>query len=219
MALLDLRSIPRVAPGSGGTLGFSSALGHLPWFVWPVLGFAAGAIPFGVLVARRVAGLDIKAHGSGNIGATNVARVVGIVPGLIVLVLDAAKGALPLAIALRCTGEPAIGLLTGGAAILGHCFSPLLGFRGGKGVATAFGVFVVLTPGLAALAAGVFVIVAAATRVPALGSLAGVATIAIALIVARDTDTAAFAVATALLLVYTHRKNLATLVRRARRPR
>ncbi|HET7501115.1 MAG TPA: glycerol-3-phosphate acyltransferase [Kofleriaceae bacterium] len=208
MSLLDLRSF-----------GLPSAPGTLPWVVWPAIGFAAGAIPFGVLVARRVAGLDIKAHGSGNIGATNVARVVGVVPGLIVLVLDAAKGALPLAIALRCTGYLPIGLATGGAAILGHCFSPLLGFRGGKGVATAFGVFVVLTPGLAAAAAGVFLLVAAATRVPALGSLAGVTTIAIALIAAHDTASATLAVATALLLVYTHRKNLATLIRRVRRPR
>ena len=181
------------------------------------LGFAAGAIPFGVIVARRLAGVDIQTHGSGNIGATNVARVLGLVPGLIVLVLDAAKGALPTALALAWCGDLRVVLATGGAAILGHCFSPFLGFRGGKGVATTLGVFLVLAPALAALAAIVFALVVAVTRVPALGSLAGLATLA-AILIARHQDAiATFAVATLLLLFYTHRSNLATLIRRDRR--
>jgi len=178
-----------------------------------MLGFAAGAIPFGVIVARVLGVVDIQAHGSGNIGATNVARVLGVGPGLIVLVLDAAKGALPTVLALHCAGGPRIVLATGAAAILGHCFSPVLRFRGGKGVATALGVFLALTPALAAIAVAVFALVFAVTRVPALGSLAGAATIAAILIVRRDGATAAFAVATTTLLLYTHRTNLARLAR------
>jgi acyl phosphate:glycerol-3-phosphate acyltransferase len=182
--------------------------------LFAMLGFGAGSIPFGVIVAR-LAGVDIQAHGSGNIGATNVARVLGVVPGLIVLVLDAAKGALPTLVALRCAGELDTAIATGAAAILGHCFSPFLGFRGGKGVATALGVFLVLTPSLVAFAVLVFVIVLGLSRVPALGSLAGVATLAAILIWQRAHAVAALAVGTLLLLLYTHRSNLAKL----RRPR
>ena len=184
--------------------------------LWTALGFSSGSIPFGVVVARRLGGVDIKAQGSGNIGATNVWRVLGVVPGLIVLVLDAAKGALPVAAALRWSGAPAIALATGGAAILGHCFSPLLGFRGGKGVATAFGVFLVIAPPVAASAVAVYAAVLAATRVPALGSLAGIAWIAAVLIWQREHAAAGFALGTTVLLLYTHRSNLARLRRPSR---
>ena len=189
------------------------------WFgalLWPALGFAAGAIPFGVVVARLLGGVDIQTRGSGNIGATNVARVLGVVPGLIVLALDAAKGALPLAAALRWSGDQRIALATGGAAILGHCFSPWLGFRGGKGVATALGVFLVLAPQVTVAAVVVFALVLAVTRVPALGSLAGSAAIASVLVWQREGAVACLAVGTLLLLLYTHRSNLAGL-RRSRR--
>jgi glycerol-3-phosphate acyltransferase PlsY len=180
-----------------------------------LLGFLAGAIPFGVIIARA-RGVDIQSRGSGNIGATNVARVLGVVPGLIVLVLDAGKGALPVAIALRWSGDLRIALATGAAAILGHCFSPFLGFAGGKGVATALGVFLVLTPSLAALAVAVFALVLYGTRVPALGSLAGVSTIAAVLVFRHEAQLAALAVGTTALLFYTHRTNLAKLRRPGR---
>jgi glycerol-3-phosphate acyltransferase PlsY len=175
-----------------------------------VIAFVAGSIPFGVIVAKRK-GVDIRARGSGNIGATNVGRVLGARAGVTVLLLDAAKGALPVALAMHVGATAWMQAATGAAAILGHCFSPLLGGRGGKGVATAFGVFVVLAPVPAAIAVVVFAIVARATRVPALGSLAGVAAIAIVLVHGGDVPRATLAVATAALLVYTHRSNLAKL--------
>ena len=147
--------------------------------------FWAGAIPFGVLLARR-RGVDIRAHGSGNIGATNVSRVLGARDGAIVLVLDALKGALPTALALALAdpaAPPGIDAravaLTGGAAILGHCFSPFLRGRGGKGVATALGVFLVLAPAIVAVAVAIFAAVLAVTRVPALGSLAAALAISV----------------------------------------
>jgi glycerol-3-phosphate acyltransferase PlsY len=175
-----------------------------------VTGFALGSIPFGVLVAKRM-GIDIKAHGSGNIGATNVARVIGFVPGLIVLVLDGFKGALPVAFALHWSGDPWTVVLTGFAAIVGHCFSPLLGGRGGKGVATTFGVFIVLVPKLVPVAVAVFLVVLVLTRVPALGSLAGVLSLCAILVIRGDLPTATLACVTFALLVYTHRTNLAKL--------
>jgi glycerol-3-phosphate acyltransferase PlsY len=176
--------------------------------------FWAGAIPFGVLLARR-RGVDIRQRGSGNIGATNVARVLGPRAGAIVLALDALKGALPTAAALAAAGGGARAswpvALTGFAAILGHCFSPFLRGRGGKGVATALGVFLVIAPRATGAAVGAFVAVLAGTRVPALGSLAGALVLAVAMIARGDTPYAALACATTALLVFTHRGNLARL--------
>ncbi len=175
--------------------------------------FWAGAVPFGVLIARR-RGVDIRAHGSGNIGATNVTRVLGARAGAVVLVLDALKGALPTAAALAVGAGPRVVALTGLAAILGHCFSPFLRGRGGKGVATAAGVFAVIAPGMVAIAIAVFAVVLRATRVPALGSLAAAAAITAGLALRGGGPYAALALATTALLVYTHRSNLAKLRRR-----
>ena len=175
-------------------------------------GFVAGAIPFGFLIARR-RGLDIKQHGSGNIGATNVARVLGARTGLIVLLLDAAKGALPTLVAQHYGGWPQAIAATGAAAILGHCFSPFLRGKGGKGVATSFGVFLVIAPSLAGIAVLAFVVIWRITRVPALGSLAASAVLSALFIVRGEPHYTLLACATTVLLVYTHRTNLAKLAR------
>ncbi|TGM57727.1 glycerol-3-phosphate 1-O-acyltransferase PlsY [Leptospira adleri] len=110
--------------------------------------FAAGSIPFGYWIALRLAGVDIRKSGSKNIGATNVGRLVGWRYGFPVLVLDVAKGALPVYLSGIYLPEGGIPfqLLCGVLAVLGHMFSPFLNFKGGKGVATALGVFLVLTP-------------------------------------------------------------------------
>src|ERR1700733_2577525 len=108
-----------------------------------IVGFCVGAIPFGVVIARS-RGIDIRSEGSGNIGATNVARVMGLGPGLAVLVLDATKGAIAVLAVRALGGAPSVVAATGFAAIAGHCFSPFLGGKGGKGVATALGVFAVI---------------------------------------------------------------------------
>jgi glycerol-3-phosphate acyltransferase PlsY len=165
-----------------------------------------------VLIAKRK-GVDIKQHGSGNIGATNVTRVLGLGAGAVVLLLDAAKGAVSVWFAAKHCG-PWIVAAAGFAAILGHCFSPWLGFKGGKGVATAFGCFLVIAPPLAAIAVLVFAGVLAVSKIPALGSLAGVMSIALVLVYRSDRPFAALACATAALLVYTHRENLKKLTTR-----
>lgn len=175
-----------------------------------LFGFWAGAVPFGVLIARWL-GVDIREHGSGNIGATNVTRVLGPIPGAIVLVLDAAKGALPTWLAIHYSGDMFTVLVTGFAAILGHCFSPFLEFRGGKGVATAMGVFLVLAPQFVVFGVLAFAAVLELTKVPALGSLAGALTIAISFLVYREREAAILAFLVLALLVYTHRTNLAKL--------
>src|ERR1700730_12402638 len=112
-----------------------------------------GSIPFGLILAKLLAGSDIRKSGRGNIGATNVARVAGPAAGILTLALDAAKGAAAVWLAGRFTDQSStVMTLAPVAALICHCFSALLKFKGGKGVATALGVFLMLAP-LAALAA------------------------------------------------------------------
>jgi glycerol-3-phosphate acyltransferase PlsY len=178
-------------------------------------GFWVGSIPFGVLLASR-RGVNIREQGSGNIGATNVTRVLGLRAGLVVLVLDSTKGALPTWFALAHAPSRWVVAATGFAAILGHCFSPWLRGKGGKGVATALGVFAVIAPPAALAAIGTFAVLFAVTRVPALGSLAGAMTITGMLVARGPSPYAWLAVITTVLLVFTHRGNLMRL-RSARR--
>jgi len=118
--------------------------------------YLLGSIPFGLLFARLFGGGDVRQSGSGNIGAANVTRVAGPLPGILTLVFDAGKGALAVWLAMHFTASSAMAMMLGGlAALLGHCFPLWLRFKGGKGVATGLGVFAVLCP-LAALAAALF---------------------------------------------------------------
>ena len=172
-----------------------------------LFGFLCGSIPFGYLLGK-LRGVDVRDQGSGNIGASNVTRVLGLKAGVIVAVLDIAKGALPVWIARHHGGVPT---MVGWSAILGHCFSPWLGGRGGKGVATAFGVFLIVAPLMAAVAIVVFGAVLAITRVPTLGSLAAMATVAAMALHRGDPGITRLALMTLGLLVYTHRENLKKL--------
>ncbi|TGK28818.1 glycerol-3-phosphate acyltransferase [Leptospira gomenensis] len=118
------------------------------FFLAVVSSFFAGSIPFGYWIALRFAGVDIRKAGSKNIGATNVGRLVGWKFGFPVLLLDVGKGMLPVYLSGVYVPEGGIPfqLLCGVVSVCGHMFSPFLGFKGGKGVATALGVFLVLAP-------------------------------------------------------------------------
>jgi acyl-phosphate glycerol 3-phosphate acyltransferase len=151
----------------------------LPWLVLTlVAAYLVGAVPFGYLVARA-RGVEIRKEGSGNIGATNVGRVLGRRFGILVFALDFAKGALPVLAArlAPATDLPADSLpvAAGVAAFLGHLFPVYLRFRGGKGVATAAGVVVVLVPLIALAALLTWVVVLSCTRTVSLASLAAAA--------------------------------------------
>ncbi len=112
-----------------------------------VLGFLFGGVPWAYIVARAVAGIDIRTVGSGNVGATNVARTLGLKWGTLVFVLDALKGFIPVFIVrLLIPYNIELAMVTAVAPVLGHMFSPFLGFKGGKGVATSVGAFAALTP-------------------------------------------------------------------------
>lgn len=184
-----------------------------------VVGYLAGSIPFGVLVTRWARGVDVRAEGSGNIGATNVARVAGKKLGILVLVLDALKGALPVVLALRMMPEsPRAHVAVAVVAFLGHCYPVWLKFRGGKGVATALGVLLVLVP-LAALAgAAIYGLVLGVTRVSSLGSLtAGVAAVATAAFTAPAREYALLSGFLFAFILWTHRGNIQRLLRRTER--
>jgi acyl phosphate:glycerol-3-phosphate acyltransferase len=141
-----------------------------------IIGYLLGSLPFGLLIARLFAGEDVRHSGSGNIGATNVARIAGPVPGILTLLFDTAKGALAVWLAARfTTQDPAAMMLAGLAALLGHCFSIWLGFKGGKGVATGLGVFLALSPFAALSALAFFILVVATWQFVSLGSIAAAA--------------------------------------------
>jgi glycerol-3-phosphate acyltransferase PlsY len=180
--------------------------------------YFVGSVPTGVLVARA-RGVDIQTVGSGNIGATNVARTLGRRAGALVLAIDAAKGALPAGVALwlsaRGTVDPFVVAAAGVAAVAGHCFPVWLGFRGGKGVATSLGVLVVLDPIATGIAAALWLALYAAFRVASIGSLAAALALPpLLLAFDRADELVTLAIALALLIVAKHRANIARLLRR-----
>ncbi len=147
-------------------------------FLVPLAAYILGSIPFG-LVMGRLKGIDPRQHGSGNIGATNVARTVGKTYGLLTLLLDISKGLLPVAAASWLyPGQSFLIALTGLAAMLGHCFSIFLGLKGGKGVATALGVALGVCPASFLVCVAVFFAVFKIWRYVSVGSLSAMAVMA-----------------------------------------
>jgi acyl phosphate:glycerol-3-phosphate acyltransferase len=185
----------------------------------PVAAYFLGSIPFGLLLTRALGRGDIRKVGSGNIGATNVARAAGLLAGVSTLVLDLAKGAGAVLLAEKLSNDSAAWMMIAAfAALVGHCFPIWLKFKGGKGVATAAGVFLVLSP-LACLAAVIlFILVVIFWRYVSLGSVSTAAAMPLLIYflwAPRHAPPPAVtfgAVATALLIIYTHRGNLQRLL-------
>src|SRR3954452_6409111 len=189
--------------------------------------YLVGAIPFGFLIARA-RGVDIFHAGSGNIGATNVGRVLGRKFGLLVFALDFAKGAVPVAVAGLLPAEAHAALVLPDAlrvgvalcAFLGHLFPVYLGLRGGKGVATGTGTVFVLVPGPAALAVLAWAAVVGATRTVSLGSVVAAGTLCVARLLSvpdpfgrESVVVTGFCLAGTGLVLLKHRANLARLAR------
>ena len=185
----------------------------------PIFAYLLGSIPFGLLLARIFAGADLRRLGSGNIGATNVRRVAGNRLGLTVLLLDAAKGALP-ALAAAALVDPAGALgaaytgLVAACAVAGHLFPVYLKFRtGGKGVATAAGAFLVLAPAALGLSLLVFVLVVCFTDRVSAGSLAAAVFLPLAVhLTAKPLTLTLWAVVVGVLIVWRHRANIRRLL-------
>jgi glycerol-3-phosphate acyltransferase PlsY len=178
-----------------------------------VAAYLLGGIPIGLLVGRAKGIDDIRKYGSGNIGATNVLRVIGVKAGLTVWALDCVKGALPVLIARHALGLEGWWLgLVALAAVLGHCFSPYLRFTGGKGVATGLGTMLSLywLSGVCGLA--LFILIVWRSRYISLGSV--VAALSVPVFMALYGMPAGYIVGsalTALLIVFQHRGNIQRL--------
>ena len=175
------------------------------------LGYLLGSVPFAYLFARRN-GIDLRQVGSGNVGATNVLRTSGVPEAVIVMCLDAVKGSFAVVIADRFASGPAIPVAAGLASIVGHIYPVWLGFRGGKGVATAAGVFAVLAPVALGIAAAVVVAAAWITRYISVGSIAAALALAVAAASEAPRTIAIGAALVALVIVHRHRSNLTRLM-------
>ena len=179
--------------------------------------FLLGSVPFSVAAGVLLAGVDPRSGGSGNPGATNLGRLAGRRVAMVGLAGDLLKGAVPVALAPVVHPSPALAGLAALAAFAGHCWSPFLGFRGGKGVATAAGALLVLAPGPALAAVGVWLALVALTRRASLG--AAVAALVVPVGCWLTTPGAAtWAIALGLGVLLRHRDNLARLRAGTERP-
>ena len=185
-----------------------------------ILSYILGSTPTAYLVAKKIKNVDIRRVGSGNVGATNAMRAIGTRGGLIVLVVDILKGLLPVTIiATLClsgnydANPLKIRCLFGFFAFLGHNWSCFLSFKGGKGVATAAGVFLGLVPGILLIAGGVWVIVVFATRYVSLGSILSAVSIPMLVIILnKPPQLVILSIALSILVVYRHKANINRLI-------
>lgn len=190
--------------------------------------FLLGSIPFGLLVARLFQVKDLRAHGSGNIGATNVARVVGFWPaGALTLALDVLKGVIPVILAasyslplwqplfegVELRSSLHLSWLAGLFAVLGHCFSPWLHFRGGKGVATGLGVLLMLSPAAALIGIMGFLLAFLDQRIGSIASLSGLGVACVAHLVLNPMGSHLWAGAALIfVIVVRHESNISALL-------
>jgi glycerol-3-phosphate acyltransferase PlsY len=175
------------------------------------VGYLIGSVPFAHLLSRR-RGIDLRRVGSGNVGASNVLRTSGVRIALLAMCLDSLKGAAAVLLAERLVSGSGVPVAAGVASIIGHVYPMWLRFRGGKGVATAAGVFAVVTPAALAVAGAVFVAAVWLTRYISVGSLAG--TVALAGLTAMGDYPAAVPLGAALsaaVILHGHRDNVARI--------
>lgn len=179
-----------------------------------IVAYFLGSIPTGYWLGQAWKGIDIRKHGSGNVGATNVYRVLGPVPALFTFCVDCVKGLVPVILAQRLfPGELSTAALAGISAIVGHTLSVFVRFHGGKGMATATGVFAGLLPIPALVAFTVFITITIATRYVSLGSLIGALTlVACSFLLSAPRSLAWTSAAVAVFAFWTHRANIQRLL-------
>lgn len=187
----------------------------------PIAAYFLGSIPFGLLLTKAFGRGDVREVGSGNIGATNVARAAGLLAGVSTLLLDVAKGAAAVLLAKRLSSDGATWMMIASfAVLLGHCFPVWLKFRGGKGVATAAGIFLVLSPFACLAAVILFLLVVIFWRYVSLGSVSAAAAMPLLIYLLWSPPPAPPLVVTigtlavSLLITYKHRGNLRRLAER-----
>jgi len=178
-----------------------------------IVAYLVGAIPTGIVLTRLIGAEDVRKSGSGNIGATNVYRVAGRSVGVATLLGDIIKGVVPVIVAMQMHGSPVQVASVASVAFLGHCYPVYLGFRGGKGVATALGIFMVLSPIGVAIASALFVVVVWKSRYISLGSICAAASIPFLVFAfERQLPVTLASVLIAGMVIWRHRGNIQRLI-------
>ncbi|NMB35815.1 MAG: glycerol-3-phosphate 1-O-acyltransferase PlsY [Firmicutes bacterium] len=179
-----------------------------------ILSYLIGSVSFGYLIAKKTKGIDIRKIGSGSTGATNTARALGLKFFVIVLILDALKGLLVILLASNYLEANWAILLCGGAVIIGHNWPIFSNFRGGRGVATTFGVFLGIVPWPALIVFGIFILIILCTRYVSLGSMVGALAIPVVIIIKGYAwEYMVFSLAVSLLLLWRHKPNIRRLLK------
>ena len=199
-----------------------------------ILSYLIGSIPTSIIVSKLARGIDIRDYGSGNAGGTNVMRVLGWKHGLFVIVLDALKGVLAVVVVARLHyGQmpfnnvtpfddfTLVQIIAGISAVIGHIWTVFAGFKGGKGIATALGMLLMITTVDMLVAIGVFVLVVSISKYVSLGSIFGAIAVPLTLVVRENifnvnipgyNTLLPFVIAVSLLVIFTHRKNVVRLL-------
>ncbi len=177
-------------------------------YVWMPVAYLLGSVPFGLVIARLFSGKNLRAEGSGNIGATNVARTCGAGFGILALALDLLKGAAPTALALWAGGSALVVSLTAFAAVAGHVFPVYLGFKGGKAVATTIGVFLPIAAWPMLCSVGLCVALIGGCGYVSVGSLGMAASLPIFVALFGRWEYLPLALAIAALIVWRHKDNI-----------
>ncbi len=189
-----------------------------------VVSYIIGSVPTSIIAGKILRGIDIREHGSGNAGGTNVFRVLGWKPGVFVMLVDVFKGFaatywIPALLAPLSNHLPLLQLLAGTAAVVGHIWTVFAGFRGGKGVGTAAGMLLALFPQALIYCLLVFLLVLAITRIVSISSMMGAITLPIVLSIFRyglykpvPLPLYIFSFLAAALIIYTHRANIKRLL-------
>jgi acyl phosphate:glycerol-3-phosphate acyltransferase len=200
-----------------------------------LLSYIAGSVPNSIIVSKLVRGIDIREHGSGNAGGTNVFRVLGWKYGVLVILLDTLKGALAVIVIARFYLDrfpfnnvtpfddfTLVQIICGVSAVIGHIWTVFAGFKGGKGIATGLGVLIMMISIDVVVALGVFFLVVGISRYISLGSLIAAVSIPLILVIRENIfgvnipgyhTLLPFCIAIALLVIYTHRKNIDRLLK------
>lgn len=199
-----------------------------------LLSYLVGSIPTSIIVTRLVKGVDIRNYGSGNAGGTNVMRVLGWKHGVLVILLDALKGVLAVVLVARLhygnlpfqnatlfDDFTLVQIIAGIAAVVGHIWTVFAGFRGGKGIATALGMLLMIITIDMFVAIGVFIIVVSVSRYVSLGSIMAAIAVPVTMIIRENVfhvdipsyhTLLPFVIAVASLVIFTHRKNVVRLI-------
>ena len=198
-----------------------------------IFSYLVGSIPSSIIISKAARGIDIREHGSGNAGGTNVMRVLGWKYGLLVIIMDALKGAVAVVLIARLFYGPLpfenvspfddftlVQIIAGVSAVIGHIWTIFAGFKGGKGIATALGMLLMLITVEMLIAVGVFILVVTISRYVSLGSLLAAVSIPISLVLRENVfhvdisgynTILPFVIFLTLLVIFTHRKNLVRL--------